>query len=84
MAPEEFVKGSLIDQTTNVFVLGKIALVMLCGEEHEVCWTAKRDRACWQGPPPLYDVVHRATEEDRALRYPSFDAFLDAWNEAKI
>jgi serine/threonine-protein kinase len=82
MAPEEFVKGSLIDQTTNVFTLGKIALVMLCGEEREVCWTAKRDRACWQGPPSLYDVIHRATEEDRALRYPSFGAFFDAWNEA--
>ena len=81
MAPEEFVKGSLIDQTTNVFTLGRIALVMLCGEEREVCWTAKRDRACWQGPPPLYDVVHRATEEDRALRYPSFGAFFDAWKE---
>ena len=74
MAPEECVKGSVIDQTTNVFTLGKIALALLCGE--------KRDKAHWRGPESLYDVVHKATEQDRAKRYPSFDSFLKAWTGA--
>jgi serine/threonine-protein kinase len=71
MAQEEFVRGSTIDQTTNVFTLGRAAAEFLGGGQasHET----------WRASPGLLNVIHRAIQPDRAQRYPSVADFVDAW-----
>jgi hypothetical protein len=64
----EFVRGSLIDQLTNVFGLGRLALVLL------------GDRAgtpgSWPGPAAALEVLLRATSPDRDARHPNVAAFV--------
>ena len=67
MAPEELVRGSRIDQVTNVFSYARTAEVLL------------RDRLT----PALRDVVARATQTERGRRYPSVAAFVESWREAR-
>jgi serine/threonine-protein kinase len=71
MAPEEFQRGARIDQRTNVFTLGRTALLLL--GDGTVSFDA------WKGTKEMKRVVERATEPDRARRYPSVRAFVDAW-----
>ena len=71
MAPEEFQRGARIDQVTNVFTLGRTAMLLL-GDG-----TVSFDG--WVGTEEMKRVVQRATDPDRAKRYPSVRAFVDAW-----
>ncbi len=74
MAPEEWVRGSLIDEVTNVYVLGRLAAILL------------GDRAgraeCFRGGPALWSVVERAIRPDRARRFVSVREFVNAWHGA--
>ena len=75
MAPEEFELGSLIDERTNVFVMGRAALVFLSGRT--------LDAEAFRGRHALYDVVARACEPERSRRYDSMAAFYHAWRTAR-
>jgi len=74
MAPEEFQRGARIDQVTNVFTLGRTALVLL-GD-------GSADGAAWRGSNALRDVALRATANERAERYPDVASFVAAWRSA--
>ena len=74
MAPEEFVRGSQIDQVTNVYTLGRTALVLL-GDD-----LGSPER--FRGTVSMRAVVSRATEADRRKRYPSVREYVAAWREA--
>lgn len=74
MAPEEFVRGSTIDQRTNVFTLGCTATVLLSD--------GRLDAPAWRGTEPMRTVLRRATQPDPAERFPTVAAFVHAWREA--
>jgi serine/threonine protein kinase len=67
MAPEEFVRGSSIDERTTVFTLGRTARVLL-GEAGQ-----------WRGSARAERVVDRATATDPAVRFASVEALARAW-----
>lgn len=74
MAPEEFQRGATIDQATNVFTLGRMA-VLLLGD-------GRPTFDAWRGTEAIKAVLLRATDPDRAARYPTVRAFVDAWRTA--
>jgi serine/threonine-protein kinase len=74
MAPEEFQRGATIDQVTNVFTLGRTAMVLLGDGTGTL--------AGWRGSGATRGVVIRATMLERAKRYPSVRAFVDDWRAA--
>ena len=74
MAPEEFQKGALIDQRTNVYTMGATGFVLL----NDNC----RERADWLLSEETYDVLARATARDKEDRQRSIGEFYDQWGEA--
>ncbi|MCZ6631806.1 MAG: serine/threonine protein kinase [bacterium] len=72
MAPEEFQKGERIDECTNVFTMGRTAVVLLSLE-----------RTPFRGNDVLFSVIQRACAEKRSARFPSMQAFHTAWSEAR-
>ncbi|MBE5786369.1 MAG: serine/threonine protein kinase [Clostridiales bacterium] len=72
LSPEEYTLGAPLDESTTVFAMGALAFEFY-GENH---YRSRRD---WVGPPALYDVARRATQEKREKRYPSLRAFLQEW-----
>ena len=74
MAPEEFQRGAVIDQVTNVFSLGRAATVLL-GDGTE-------SLGAWRGSDALREVVVRATSPDRTRRHQSVRVFVEEWREA--
>lgn len=75
MAPEEFELGALIDERTNVFVMGRTALVFLAD--------GALNADAFRGTRALFDVVARACEPERSRRYDSVAAFYHAWRAAR-
>ncbi|MFF4748235.1 serine/threonine protein kinase [Streptomyces sp. NPDC001268] len=73
MAPEESVRGSVIDIRTTVFNLGR-ALRLLLDAGDEENW--------WRGTPHQLSVIRRATAADPPARFPSVRSLADAWHEA--
>ena len=71
MAPEEFRRGAVIDQVTNVFNLGRAAAVLL-GDGTE-------SMDAWKGTEAMRKVVERATLADRTLRYQSVEELVGEW-----
>jgi len=76
MAPEEFELGALIDQQTNVFTMGRTALVFLSDG------TLNSD--AFSGSRSLFEVIARACDPDRSQRYESLAAFCRAWQDARF
>jgi serine/threonine-protein kinase len=74
MAPEEFQRGATIDQVSNVFTLGRTAVILL-GD-------GIRPMTAWRGTDAMRRVVDRATDPDRARRHPSVRAFVEDWRSA--
>jgi serine/threonine-protein kinase len=74
MAPEEFQRGATIDQVTNVFTLGRTAVILL-GD-------GSRPMTAWRGTDAMRRVVARATNPDRDRRHPSVRAFVEDWRPA--
>lgn len=73
MAPEEWVRGAVIDTRTTVFTLGRAArLLMDAGDE---------ERA-WRGTPAQQAVIVRATRTDPGDRFENVHRFAEAWQEA--
>ena len=75
MPPEEFQLGAVIDQSTNVFTLGRMAAVFLSDGTLE--------RAPFRGNEALYAVVCQACQEDRNERFASMADFYAAWCAAR-
>jgi serine/threonine-protein kinase len=73
MAPEEFELGALIDQQSNVFAMGRAALLFL-GD-------GSTERSAFRGSDGLYEMACLACREDRHARFESMAAFYGAWRE---
>jgi serine/threonine-protein kinase len=67
MAPEEWVRGAIIDQRTTVYVLGRILHHLVDSEQG------------WRGRESQRNVVDRATELDPGERYQAVDSLIAAW-----
>ncbi len=72
MAPEEYMKGSQIDQVTNVFTLGRTVVELLGSGSVERL----------RGSEAMKTAIRCAVDPDRAKRYPSVGEFVAAWNKA--
>jgi serine/threonine-protein kinase len=75
MAPEEFEKGSLIDQRSNVFTMGRAAFLFLSD--------GSTDSFPFRGTPELFDVVSIACQPDPDCRFDSLHTFYQAWSQAR-
>ena len=75
MSPEEYIKDAVLDETTTVYNMAALAFEFFGDNED-------RSSKAWLGPSPLFEVVKKATREQKADRYPSMRSFLDAWREA--
>jgi serine/threonine protein kinase, bacterial len=75
MAPEEFELGALIDEQTNVFVMGRTALVLLSD--------GTLNPYAFRGSHALFQVVARACNPRRSPRSDSMAAFCDTWRTAR-
>jgi serine/threonine-protein kinase len=76
MSPEEYRKGEVIDEVTNVFTMGAVAFELL-GDNHN------RDLATWKASEQLFVVACKATSQAREDRYYSIHDFHIEWNKAK-
>lgn len=74
MAPEEFVRGELVDETTTVFTLSRLLAVFL-GD-------GTLSRAAFRGSDALYALMCKGCEQERGRRFQSVDALARAWVEA--
>src|SRR5262249_2772191 len=74
MSPEEFELGALIDERSNVFVMGRTALVFLSD--------GTLNEKVFRGPNRLFDVLARAVSPERSRRFDSITAFCRAWRMA--
>ncbi|POX37792.1 serine/threonine protein kinase [Streptomyces sp. Ru73] len=73
MAPEEWVRGAVIDVRTTVYVLGRTARLLLDAGDEERAWRGtRRQRA----------VITRATCADPPHRYTSVREFVAEWRAA--
>ena len=64
-----------IDQRTNVFTMGRTALVLLSD--------GSTDPDAFRGPAELFAVVSKACHADPDQRFDSLQAFRQAWSEAR-
>ena len=74
MAPEEFVRGSTIDESTTVFTLGRAAFVLLSRGER-----GEEDHRLWRAGDRLFEVARSATRPAPTDRYGSVRALAHAW-----
>ena len=75
LAPEEYRLGAVLDETTTVYGMAALAFAVYSVR-------GNRSRQAWIAPGRLWEVARKAVSEDKADRYPSMRAFLDAWREA--
>lgn len=72
MSPEEFERGALLDEITNVYTLGALAFALF-GDY-------KRDLKSWSLNKNLYNVAVKSTNDDRDSRYQSVEELIYEWN----
>ena len=75
-SPEEYYKGALIDNRSNVFMLGSIAFSIFGGEMDHAF---KR----WESVESLFQVAKKAVEPERYQRFSSVQQLKDAWELMK-
>jgi serine/threonine-protein kinase len=80
MATEEFQRGATIDQATNVYTLASTAVLLLGDGRPRT--DPRAHFGAWRGTDEMKAVLLRATHPERAARYPTVKAFVDAWQEA--
>ncbi|MER5403820.1 serine/threonine protein kinase [Streptomyces sp. NPDC002769] len=73
MAPEEWVRGAVIDTRTTVFTLGRAARLLLDAGDEE---------RAWRGTPAQQTVIVRATRTDPGERFENVHRFAEAWRAA--
>jgi serine/threonine-protein kinase len=74
MAPEEWQRGALIDGITNVYTLGRTALVLLS--------SGSGRSENWRGTERMRVVADRAASPERKARYSSVREFVKEWRLA--
>jgi serine/threonine protein kinase len=72
MSPEEFEKGAVLDEITNVYTLGAMAFALF--------GNYKRDLENWSLSKKVYDVAAKATSDSRDNRYQSVKELIYEWN----
>ncbi len=77
MSPEEFQRGAVIDEVTNVYNMGATAFALLGGE-------LDRSLENWDAGEALYEVARKAISPDRNHRYQSLSTFYRIWREARV
>ncbi len=75
MSPEEFELGAVIDEVTNVYLMGATAFALF--GEYE------RTLDKWQLDEGSYRVALKAVSNDRSIRQQSIRQFIYEWNESK-
>lgn len=75
MSPEEFERGAMIDEITNVYTAGAFAFALFGRYE--------RDFEKWSLSKPLYDVATKAVSDDRGERQRSIKQFIEEWETAR-
>lgn len=78
MAPEEFERGSFINERTTVFNLGRAAFVFLGPTPR-----GETERTGWRGPEAIYRVAMQATAPPPHDRFESVALFAAAWRAAR-
>lgn len=88
-APEEYVHGAVIDETTNVYTLGALIFSFFGNfTDTDIRLRYKKNAFApcsfenWELSKSCYDVVVKAVSIDRTVRYASIDEFFIAWNNA--
>lgn len=88
-APEEYVKGAVIDKATNVFTLGALLFGFFGNFTDADIRLRYKENAftpCtfenWELSKSCYNCVLKAVSADRTKRYASIDEFYIAWNNA--
>ncbi len=76
MSPEEFKLGATIDEITNVYTLGAMAFALF--------GNYKRDLNNWKFSKDLFNVVSKATSDDRDMRHQSIAEFIDDWKKCNV
>lgn len=74
MSPEEFEKGAVMDEITNVYTLGAFAFALFGGYY--------RDREHWQLCDAAFAAARHAVSPQRAERPQSIAAFAEDWEKA--
>ena len=88
-APEEYIKGSAIDEQTNIFTLGA-PIFDFWGDfsesEMEQRYLLNRFTPCfyshWQLNKESYQVAAKAVSANRNERYKTFTEFFNEWKKA--
>ncbi len=75
MSPEEFEKGAILDESTNVYTLGAMAFALF--------GYYKRDLENWTLSQDLYNAAAKATSGNRNKRQQSIQEFIYEWNKAR-
>lgn len=75
MSPEEFERGAVIDEITNVYTAGAFAFALFGRYE--------RDFEKWSLSKSLYDVAAKAVSDDRGERQQSIKQFIEEWETAR-
>ncbi len=88
-APEEYVKGSVIDVQTNIFTLGALVFEFFgnfSASEIEERYVQNRFLPCaykdWQLNEESYNVALNAVSASRNERYKTFGEFYSEWKSA--
>lgn len=74
MSPEEFEKGAVLDEITNVYTLGAMAFALF--------GKYKRDLENWTLSKELYNVAVKAISDSRDNRQQSIWQLIHEWNKA--
>ncbi len=75
MSPEEFEKGAIIDEVTNVYTMGATAFEILGNNR-------KRNILEWHASEKLFEVAKKAVSDNRSERYMSISEFHKEWIKA--
>lgn len=88
-SPEEYLRGSIIDQQTNIFTLGALIFEFFgdyTEDEIKQRYLQNRfvpcSRSNWQLNEESYNVVVKAVRDERDERYKTFEEFYDDWQKA--
>ena len=88
-APEEYIKGSVIDEQTNIFTLGALIFEFFgyfSDEEIRQRYDKNRFLPCsysnWQLNKESYQVIIKAVNPNKKERYITFDEFFTNWKKA--
>lgn len=88
-APEEYIKGSVIDEQTNIFTLGALIFEFFgffSDEEIRQRYCNNQFRPCsysnWQLNSESYQVAIKAVNPNKNERYSTFDEFYKEWKKA--